>query len=841
MRFKTSIVFLLAGSACLAQTNKTEIKDFNLSGPYEITLPFMVDSTNTTKGKFDTKMLLDTPMPFASLGKHEKWNGSILPSFSKAYSEGFLSFTLDAQSYLKGSLKVKGPKEYKVYVDREALNGESLTLEPNRHQVVIRFVTAPGAKDSVKVSFESQSKALVKADNSSERLYTTSDCLDGLRVVGASLSPNGKYMIVYYRQVEHGGKSRSFVQVKEVAGGKILAEKNASADLQWMPKSGRYLYEETVGKNRSIYSADPVSGTVQLLARDFPDGNITVSPAENYLIVSEVVEGPKEKKEIYEILTPDDRQPGWRDRVALTKYDLKTGLYQRLTYGHTSAYLNDISADGKRLLLSVSRPRITKRPFDLISLYELNLENMKVDTLLSNQGFISSALYSPDEKDLLVSGSPEAFNGVGLNLDPGQTASMVDGQLFIYNRSNGKVIPATKNFNPSVEGSVCWSKMNGQVYFLGADKDCVRIYVMNPKTGKIESLGAQEDVVSGFDVQYANSRHYQVSKTAESSGPSMASSSPSIVYWGQSASNSLRLYLYNIKNRKSVCLEDDSKEIMKDIVLGECKDWNFVSEHGDTIYGRYYLPPHFDASRKYPMIVNYYGGCSPTGRTLESRYPQHAYAAQGYVVYIIQPSGATGFGQKFSARHVNGFGLLTPDEIIEGTKKFCAEHAFVNPKKIGCIGASYGGYMTQYLMTATDIFAAGISHAGISNQTSYWGEGYWGYSYSEIAAANSYPWSDPDIFHKHSPLFRADKVHTPLLFLHGAVDTNVPIGESIQMFTALKMLGRETAFVVVEGQDHHILDYNKRFLWQNTIFAWFAKWLKDEPDWWNATYTPKDF
>ena len=88
-------------------------------------------------------------------------------------------------------------------------------------------------------------------------------------------------------------------------------------------------------------------------------------------------------------------------------------------------------------------------------------------------------------------------------------------------------------------------------------------------------------------------------------------------------------------------------------------------------------------------------------------------------------------------------------------------------------------------------------------------------------------------------LFNADKIHTPLLFLHGAVDTNVPVGESIQMFTALKLLGRETALVVVDGQDHHIKDYQKRIQWQNTIFAWFAKWLQDDPTWWNTLYPPK--
>ena len=84
-----------------------------------------------------------------------------------------------------------------------------------------------------------------------------------------------------------------------------------------------------------------------------------------------------------------------------------------------------------------------------------------------------------------------------------------------------------------------------------------------------------------------------------------------------------------------------------------------------------------------------------------------------------------------------------------------------------------------------------------------------------------------------------DKINTPILFLHGTADTNVPIGESIQMFTALKLLGKPTAFVQVEGENHHILDYDKRILWNNTIYAWFAKWLKDQPEWWNALYPPK--
>jgi len=312
------------------------------------------------------------------------------------------------------------------------------------------------------------------------------------------------------------------------------------------------------------------------------------------------------------------------------------------------------------------------------------------------------------------------------------------------------------------------------------------------------------------------------------------------MYYGQSVSNANRLYAYDLKNNKNRLINDISAEKLKGIQLGDVKDWNFTSADGTTIYGRYYLPPGFDVTKKYPMIVYYYGGTTPTNRMLEQRYSPHMYAAQGYVVYTLNPSGTTGFGQEFSARHVNAWGLVTADEIIRGTQQFCKEHSFVNDKKIGCIGASYGGFMTQYLQTRTDIFAAAVSHAGISALSSYWGEGYWGYGYCAVANAETYPWNNPEFFTEQSPLFRADKINTPLLLLHGGVDTNVPIGESIQMFNALKLLGKTVEFIRVEGENHGIVGYEKRIGWQNSIFAWFAKWLRDEPQWWEALYPERN-
>ena len=801
--------------AVMAGAETIDITTFRYAGPYVVQAPFQVDSVDVNSKTFVSGRLLDTHLSVDVLQQGTLFTGGVLPGSDSGYALHMMGFVLENTRYATAKLKIEGLKRYQLYVDGKKQEGTELALEPATHSVVIKYLSEAGKTDSLKVSVDTDQEGSISLKQDNKKLYTLADVLHGTRFAGVGLSPDGRYLITNYRTTYVGGRSAGSTRITELASGKVLAER--TENMQWMPRSNRYYYTRTGVDGRQLIVVDPLTGMETVLVNKLPDGYFQFAPTEDYLLFTMTQEGPKERKEIYEVLEPDDRQPGWRNRSYLAKYDLKTGLLQPLTFGYHNVWAADISNDGRYLLMMTSQSRLTKRPTTLFSLYRLDMQTLQAELLINKDGFISGARFSPDGTQVLVSGSPESLGGIGKNVKEGQTPSMTDGQLYLLNIADKRVTPLTKDFNPSVQRAV-WNKADGQIYFTAENRDCYSLYRMNPADGKIQQLEVSEDLVNSF---------------------SLAQNAPVMVYYGQSASNSDRLYTMNTKKMKSSLLEDLSKDILKDVELGECKAWSFTNSRGDTIYGRYYLPPHFDANRKYPMIVNYYGGCSPVSRNFESRYPHHAYAALGYVVYVIEPSGATGFGQEFSARHVNTAGEGVAQDIIEGTKQFCKEHAFVNDKKIGCIGASYGGFMTQYLQTQTDIFAAAISHAGISDHTSYWGEGYWGYSYSEVSMANSYPWSNPDLFVKQSPLFNADKIHTPLLFLHGDADVNVPVGESIQMFTALKLLGRETAFVAVTGQDHHIVDYGKRIQWQNTIFAWFAKWLQDDATWWNAIYKPK--
>ena len=810
------LIALTAGMLNAGAQVKTTVTEFNMAGPFAVQAPVGMDSVDVNGKKFDEKSLLGGLA--LSAEPTTVFSGKVLPSLKDSKSVGILSFFVNNKDYVKGSVSVKGPKNYKLFVDGQEAGGE-VKLSPEHHTLAIKYMAEPSDTDSIQVTMDMTREVMPTL--SKKHPYMVHDLTDGKRVRGISLSADGKYVVVSYQTTERGGNSRWDYELREVKTQRLL--RYLSKNVKWMPRSTAYIEEEYQGDKRVLFKVDPLTGQRTQWAYDIPRESYVISPTEDYLIISCSEEGPKEDADVYEVLEMDDRQPGWRTRSYLKRYDLKTGLCQRITFGNKGEHLYDISQDGKKLLIVSSYSRLAKRPTEVEDVYIMDAQTLKMDTVLQGEGFLGGCSFSPDATQLLFRGNPEAFKRIGCQLPESVTPSMTEYELFLYDIASKKVTPLTKDFDPSVE-NVDWSVADGQIYLTAEDRDYVNMFVLNPKTGKITKLSIPGDYAYRYDLAArASVVGYLSYKTMEPASAYVIDLSGKS---GKSGISGITLF--------------DGKTALGDAEIGTCEDWNFTNSKGDTVYGRLYLPKDFDATKKYPMIVYYYGGCSPVSRYFESPYAPQYWNSLGYVAYIIEPSGATGFGQEWASRHVNTAGRGPAEDIIEGTKKICEAHPYINKEKIGCMGASYGGFMTQYLQTQTDIFAAAVSHAGIANHTSYWGQGYWGYNYSEVSMANSYPWSHRQLYVDQSPLFNADKIHTPLLLLHGDADTNVPLVESLQMFTALKLLGREVALVQVKGENHHILEYSKKEKWLATQMAWFQKWLKDDASWWDALYPKKN-
>ncbi|MBF0647304.1 S9 family peptidase [Dysgonomonas sp. GY75] len=842
MKLRLSVIALCLTSVIgMFSQIKQKLPQIYAAPPVAVINPLIVDSTNLKGDKYSEKDLLKMNLTipeqtaFVRPLKSDTAGYFYAEKPREGYTFQLFSFYVQADRYAKLSLKITSPNMFELYVDGKLSTSKTTREENFRNEkevtatfnpyplssrVVIKLLASAEDKSSpiFKIVLENEKgddKTTFSVQNTSKRFVNFTDMLLGKRVTNTSMSPNGQYALISYRNT-FGEKSISTTELYNVSTGKqiLLDTDGSKKQLSWMPVSEKMFYLLKTEDGTNLISIDPATLQETILAKNIPDEYMTFSPDERTLFYTKQEKGEETKGDLKLLLSPEDRQPGYTNRSFIYKYDIRSGLSQQLTYGSHTTWLNDISADSKQLLVSFTDETVTERPFRKYTMLKLDLPTMSVDTLWTNEGFAYGATFSPDGKKVLISGAGEAFGGIGQNIDAGQIANSYNGLAFIMDLSTKQIDPITKNFDPSIDNSF-WNKKDNLIYFRTTDKDYVNMYAYNPSGKSFTKLPLNEEVIRSF---------------------STADNALSAIYFGVSQSNSTRAYLYDIKNQKSTMVANPYNDRLSEMTLGKAEDWNFTNSAGTEIKGSCYLPPNFDASKKYPMIVYYYGGTSPTSRTFEGPYPAHVFASQGYVVYIIQPSGATGFGQKFAALHVNAWGKRTAEDIIEGVKQFVKEHPYVNEKKIGCVGASYGGFMTMYLQTRTDIFAAAVSHAGISSISSYWGEGYWGYTYSSGASAHSYPWNNPDLYVKQSPLFSADKVHTPILFTHGTVDTNVPIGESIQMYTALKILGRPAEFIQVKDENHGVMNYKRRVEWNNSIMAWFSKWLKDDNGWWKGLY-----
>ncbi|MDE6010496.1 MAG: prolyl oligopeptidase family serine peptidase, partial [Muribaculaceae bacterium] len=847
---RTLLLTLTAAGACaLAAVSASDAPQFAGSAPVKLTLPALPDSAMKADNPFKKEKLLSSLPPLTPLRARQMMADYTtmvpdtagrfelaVPSDASQLSLRRFATRIRPSGFYKGKIKVSTEASAGIYIDGEEVASKTtfdtvpgdvegtISLEPGRDAIVeVRTLTdITAVHPTLKVEFtpdDDSKEVQLTSHPTLKTLFNINTISEGRRLADVELSPDGSHMILTYSYSANSVDFDESCMVAETAGGRIVTE-NITSGAEWMSgENARLQYSRSNGDGTfDIITTDYPSQHQSVLARNIPEDvrPYTLSPKGDYIVYYVKEKGAEDNTGVmHRIQSPDDRQPGNRDRFYLTMMRLDDHVARPLTYGGNSTYLCDISADGSKILYSASRETPEKFPFYEANLVQVDINTLRTDTVPGIDASLKSAIYSPDGGKIFITAGPNAFGGVGLNAGAYDWGNDFDMQGYLYDIKTRGIKPLTRDFDPSITDAR-WNNADGLIYLKAEEGFDQTLYTLNPVNGKITKLPTEVDFVRTYSIATRKANY--------------------AAYTGMSYTYMGRGYLLNLKTNKNTLIDDPMADTLAGINFGDWKQWSFTAPDGTTVDGTVTLPPDFDPGKKYPFIVYYYGGTAPSNHVNYHPYTPQLMASRGYVVYVLNPSGTTGYGQEFSARHVNAWGDYTADEIIYGVKEFCKVHPFVNEKKIGCLGASYGGFMTQLLQTKTDIFAAAVSHAGISDITSYWGEGYWGYSYNSVAAARSYPWNNPKLFTEHSPLFNADKIHTPLLLLHGTVDTNVPIGESIQLYNALKILDREVEFITVEGANHVVVDFAKRKEWHATIMAWFEKWLKDDPRWWDEIY-----
>ncbi|MBS1812452.1 MAG: S9 family peptidase [Acidobacteria bacterium] len=283
-----------------------------------------------------------------------------------------------------------------------------------------------------------------------------------------------------------------------------------------------------------------------------------------------------------------------------------------------------------------------------------------------------------------------------------------------------------------------------------------------------------------------------------------------------------QITLYENKEIKPTPFTVLSHRNLNTLSFSEPQELKFDHE-GFDMQGWLVPPLNLDEKKKYPVILYIHGG--PHGMHGYSfNATVQALAAKGYGVLLINPRGSSGYGQKFADGCVNDWGGGDYRDLMRGVDVALEKFPFLDKDRMGVMGGSYGGYMTNWIVTQTDRFKAAIASASLSNLISFYSTSL----YQDLIHAefNGMPWDNYDKLWERSPLKHIKNVKTPTMLVHGEADNDVHITQAEEMFTALKMRGVDTVLIRYPREGHGIREPKHRVDNLQRVLDWFEKYLR---------------
>ena len=270
-------------------------------------------------------------------------------------------------------------------------------------------------------------------------------------------------------------------------------------------------------------------------------------------------------------------------------------------------------------------------------------------------------------------------------------------------------------------------------------------------------------------------------------------------------------------------LSAHNDSLTRSSALVEPQEITCKSFDGTEIQGWLMKPIGWREDRKYPLILSIHGG--PHGMSGYAFNPTfQIYAARGYAVLYLNPRGSSGYGQKFSDGTINEWGGGDYRDLMTGVDEALRRYSWIDPNRMGVTGGSYGGFMTNWIITQTPRFKAAVSAASVSNLVSFYSTSL----YQDLIHAEfgGFPWDNYDLLWQWSPLRYVRQAQTPTLFIHGEQDNDVHITQAEEMYMALRRRGVETVLVRYPREGHGLREPRHRVDALERTLAWFDRYLK---------------
>jgi dipeptidyl aminopeptidase/acylaminoacyl peptidase len=450
------------------------------------------------------------------------------------------------------------------------------------------------------------------------------------------------------------------------------------------------------------------------------------------------------------------------------------------------------SPDGSRVVYGYTASP-SRDDYATADIAVLTLDGGATRVLVDKPGFDTSPQWSPDGKWILYISAA------------GNTTSdyYKNGQLLKIPVAGGEPVRLGAAVDEELD-NVRWTP--GGIYALVLEKTARRIYRIDPDTGKARVFGADPADIWSL---------------------SFSADGKTLAFSGQNGDSLVELYSSKASRFAPRKLTDLTAQIKGwDIGSNEVISWS--SRDGTPIEGVLYKPTDYDPARKYPLLVVIHGGPSWLDYPVPLDgyvYPTAQWLAKGALVLSPNYRGSAGYGEAFRSLNVRNLGVGDAWDVMSGVDHL-VKMGIVDETRMGAMGWSQGGYISAFLTTNTDRFAAISVGAGISDWMTY-------YVNTDIHPftrqyLQDTPWNDPEIYAVTSPMTNITKARTPTLIQHGEFDKRVPIPNAYELYQGLNDVGVDARLVVYKGFGHGISKPRELLAanWHN--YQWFAKYLWGE-------------